>query len=291
MNHEETIFEQALEIGSQQAREEFLRNACSGNDAMLQRLQGLLGAHDRAGKFLEHDRPVPPSGGAATGPAEAGTPSLLTEQPGDRIGRYKLLQKIGEGGCGVVYMAEQEVPVRRRVALKIIKLGMDTRQVIARFEAERQALALMDHPNIAKVYDAGSTERPLTAGSAGVSPACSVSLTTEQPAGEDAGAPRQAAAGEEGARRASEGEAVKSQIANQKSQITPGRPYFVMELVRGVKITEYCDEKKLTTQQRLELFMQVCRAVQHATKKGIIHRDLKPSNILVSVNDGVAVPK
>src|ERR671931_2211660 len=126
-------------------------------------------------------------------------------------------------------MAEQEEPVRRRVALKVIKLGMDTKSVIARFEAERQALALMDHPNIAKVYDAGATET--------------------------------------------------------------GRPYFVMELVRGVKITEYCDEKKLTTQQRLELFMQVCRAVQHAHQKGIIHRDLKPSNILVSINDGLAVPK
>src|SRR5438270_9654248 len=190
--HEETIFEQALEIGSVQAREEFLLGACANNEAMFQRLQGLLRAHDRAGKFLEHDRPdlagsgaaasaaaefvVARLGGAAAGPAETGTPNLLTEKPGDRIGRYKLLQKIGEGGCGVVYMAEQEEPVRRRVALKVIKLGMDIKCVIARFEAERQALAMMDHPNIAKVLDGGETET--------------------------------------------------------------GRPYFVMELVRGTKITE-----------------------------------------------------
>ena len=153
----------------------------------------------------------------------------LSEKPGDKIGHYKLLQQIGEGGCGVVYMAEQEEPVRRRVALKVIKLGMDTKSVIARFEAERQALALMDHPNIAKVLDAGATEA--------------------------------------------------------------GRPYFVMELVRGIKITEYCDQSNLSTHERLDLFIQVCRAVQHAHQKGIIHRDLKPSNILITVNDGVPVPK
>jgi serine/threonine protein kinase len=158
--------------------------------------------------------------------------SLATQgvlEPGERIGRYKLLEKIGEGGCGVVYMAEQEEPVRRRVALKVIKAGMDTCEVIARFEAERQALALMDHPHIAKVFDGGATQT--------------------------------------------------------------GRPYFVMELVRGLRITEYCDQKKLSTRQRLDLFMQVCQAVQHAHQKGIIHRDLKPSNILVTVNDGVPVPK
>ena len=154
---------------------------------------------------------------------------MTTEKPGDRIGRYKLLQQIGEGGCGVVYMAEQAEPMRRRVALKVIKLGMDTKQVIARFEAERQALALMDHPNIAKVLDAGATDA--------------------------------------------------------------GRPYFVMELVRGIRITDYCDEQRLSTRQRLELFVQVCQAVQHAHQKGIIHRDLKPSNILVTEQDGKAVPK
>jgi eukaryotic-like serine/threonine-protein kinase len=142
-----------------------------------------------------------------------------SEKPGDTIGRYKLLQKIGEGGCGVVYMAEQEEPVKRRVALKVIKLGMDTKSVIARFEAERQALAMMDHPNIAKVLDGGATET--------------------------------------------------------------GRPYFVMELVRGIKITEFCDQHRLPTRERLALFIQVCQAVQHAHQKGIIHRDLKPSNILI----------
>ena len=161
--------------------------------------------------------------------AEEPGQTVLSEGPGCLIGRYKLLQQIGEGGCGTVFLAEQEVPMRRRVALKIIKLGMDTKAVIARFEAERQALALMDHPNIAKVLDAGATDS--------------------------------------------------------------GRPYFVMELVRGIKITDYCDQNHLTTRQRLELFIPVCQAIQHAHQKGIIHRDIKPSNILVTLNDGVPVPK
>ena len=155
--------------------------------------------------------------------------SAPIEGPGTVIGPYKLLEKIGEGGMAVVYMAEQERPLRRRVALKIIKLGMDTRQVVARFDAERQALAIMDHPNIARVFDAGATEA--------------------------------------------------------------GRPYFVMELVRGVSITEYCDQNRLSTQERLELFVPVCNAVHHAHQKGIIHRDLKPSNIMVTLHDGVPVPK
>jgi serine/threonine protein kinase len=284
MNHEETIFEQALEIGSEPAREEFLHRACGGNTAMRHRLQGLLRAHDRAGKFLEHARPAE----AATGVTPAAAPTTvslpLTEKPGERIGRYKLLQKIGEGGCGVVYMAEQEEPVRRRVALKIIKLGMDTRSVIARFEVERQALALMDHPNIAKIFDGGMTETAVC--SAGCQPAVSPisnRQTRESPDhplesgnAPQAGSPAIPQTGSTGSLR---------------YELSAGRPYFVMELVRGVKITEYCDEKKLTTHERLELFMQVCRAVQHAHQKGIIHRDLKPSNILVSVNDGVAVPK
>ncbi len=153
----------------------------------------------------------------------------MAEQPGDCIGRYKLLEKIGEGGCGVVYLADQQEPVKRQVALKVIKPGMETRQVLARFEAERQALALMDHPNIAKVLDAGATDT--------------------------------------------------------------GRPYFVMELVQGLRITEYCDQHCLSTTDRLDLFMEVCHALQHAHQKGIIHRDLKPSNILVTRQDGVAVPK
>jgi serine/threonine protein kinase len=151
------------------------------------------------------------------------------EKPGQRIGRYKLLKQIGEGGCGVVYLAEQEEPVRRHVALKIIKLGMDTRSVIARFEAERQALAMMNHPHIAKVFDAGATDT--------------------------------------------------------------GRPYFVMELVQGTRITDFCDSQSLSTRQRLDLFIQVCRAVQHAHQKGIIHRDLKPSNILVTEQEGTVTPK
>jgi hypothetical protein len=150
------------------------------------------------------------------------------EKPGDRIGRYKLLEQIGQGGMGTVWMAEQDEPVRRRVALKLIKLGMDTKQVIARFEAERQALALMDHPNVAKVLDAGASET--------------------------------------------------------------GRPYFVMELVRGSRITDYCDQYRLSTRERLELLLQVCRAIQHAHQKGIIHRDIKPSNILVTQQDGKAAP-
>src|SRR5689334_6660478 len=155
--------------------------------------------------------------------------TLPAAEAHERIGRYKILQKLGEGGCGVVYMAEQTDPVRRRVALKVIKLGMDTRHVIARFEAERQALALMDHPNIAKVLDAGATET--------------------------------------------------------------GRPYFVMELVKGIRTTDYCDQNHLSTAERLGLFTQVCHAIQHAHQKGIIHRDIKPSNILVTLHDGVPVPK
>ena len=209
------IFEAAQALPSGQ-RDAFLARETGGNTELLQRVQALLQAAEKPTEFL-----APPS--------KAVPPLPNIEKPGDRIGRYKLLEQIGEGGCGMVFMAAQEEPIRRKVALKVIKLGMDTRQVIARFEAERQALALMDHPNIAKVYDAGAT--------------------------------------------------------------ATGRPYFVMELVRGLRITDYCNEKKLPIQKRLELFVQVCQAVQHAHQKGIIHRDLKPSNILVTVNDGVAVPK
>src|SRR5881394_3010247 len=207
MKREQEIFEQAIALASREAREGFLLGACGQDRELRRSVDELLAAFDDAGKlnFLQTaDR----SQEVQSIPGD--TP--LAEDPGTVIGRYKLLQKIGEGGCGLVYMAEQEEPVRRRVALKIIKLGMDTRQVIARFEAERQALALMDHPNIAKIHDAGITDT--------------------------------------------------------------GRPYFVMELVRGIKITDYCDEKRLSTYERLELFTQVCRAVQHAHQKGIIHRDL-----------------
>jgi eukaryotic-like serine/threonine-protein kinase len=216
-NRERAIFEAALDIASAEGRLGYLKGACGEDAALLARVQALLRAHEAPEGFLPEQ------------PRDGATVSLVTEKPGDKIGHYKLLEQIGEGGCGVVYMAEQTEPIRRRVALKVIKLGMDTKHVIARFEAERQALALMDHPNIAKVLDAGATET--------------------------------------------------------------GRPYFVMELVRGVKITDYCDENRLSTEERLNLFVQVCHAIQHAHQKGIIHRDIKPSNILVTLNDGVRVPK
>src|SRR5438094_66108 len=214
-NREKEIFEQALDITPTEERLRFLTRACGKDAALLARVQALLRADESGESFL----PEQPKA----------TLVAITEKPGDRIGRYKLLQQIGEGGCGAVYMAEQTEPVRRRVALKVIKLGMDTKQVIARFDAERQALALMDHPNIARVLDAGATET--------------------------------------------------------------GRPYFVMELVRGIKITDYCDQNQLSPRARLDLFTQVCRAIQHAHQKGVIHRDIKPSNILVTLHDGVPVPK
>ena len=231
-NPEVAIFAAALELPADQ-RGAYLDQACAGDAALRGRVEALLRVHDEAGHFFDKLASVaqPTSAEGAT-PGSSGImrlPGIATEKAGDRIGRYKLLQQIGEGGCGVVYMAEQEEPVRRRVALKVIKLGMDTKSVIARFEAERQALALMDHPNIAKVLEAGATET--------------------------------------------------------------GRPYFVMELVRGIKITDYCNENSLSTVARLELFIQVCQAIQHAHQKGIIHRDIKPSNILVADHDGKPVPK
>src|ERR1017187_2673909 len=222
-DRELAIFSEARRLPAGQ-RAACLDHACAGDAALRQRVEELLQAGDAAGDFLENPAAAP-AAQTGTGPP----PVVPSEKLGECIGRYKLLQQIGEGGCGVVYMAEQEEPVRRRVALKVIKLGMDTRQVVARFEAERQTLALMDHPNIAKVLDAGATET--------------------------------------------------------------GRPYFVMELVRGIKITDYCDQNNLSTRKRLDLFMQVCRAVQHAHQKGVIHRDIKPSNILVTMNDGVPFPK
>ena len=221
VNQANELFDQALLLESAEERAAFLARACSGDKVLRERVERLLAAHEKVGDFLN----VP----AADEPPTVVMPTVIEEGPGTVIGRYKLLEKIGEGGFGVVYVAEQREPVKRRVALKILKLGMDTRQVVARFEAERQALALMDHPNIAKVLDAGATET--------------------------------------------------------------GRPYFVMELVKGIPITKYCDQEKLSTQQRLDLFIKVCHAIQHAHQKGIIHRDIKPSNILVTLHDGVAVPK
>lgn len=216
----ESLFNEALERKTDAERAAFLDGACGSDAPLRTQIEALLRAYREAGSFLESPI-VDPDATLSSRP--------LTEAPGTRIGRYKLLQLIGEGGFGAVYMAEQEVPVRRKVALKIIKLGMDTKQVIARFEAERQALALMEHPNIARVLDAGATDT--------------------------------------------------------------GRPYFVMELVRGIPITDFCDKSRLLTADRLTLFIQVCYAVQHAHQKGIIHRDIKPSNVLVTLHDSLPVPK
>jgi eukaryotic-like serine/threonine-protein kinase len=226
---EEDLFDAARKLIEPGACHAFLRQACGDDHALRERLEDLLAAEADAESFFAEGSTVLTMPGVLPSPDELRS-HLPGEEPlGTRIGRYKLLEKIGEGGCGVVYMAEQEEPVRRRVALKIIKLGMETKSVIARFEAERQALAMMDHPNIARVFDAGATDR--------------------------------------------------------------GPPYFVMELVRGVKITEYCDRNRLSTQQRLDLFVQSCHAIQHAHQKGIIHGDIKPSNIMVALHDGVPVPK
>ena len=217
--NEEEIFHEALARKLPNERAAYLENACAGNPALRASVDALLRASVGATGFL--DDPVVPPSPALNEP--------IAEGPGTIIGPYKLLEQIGEGGFGVVFMAEQTQPVRRMVALKILKLGMDTRQVVARFEAERQALAIMDHPNIAKVHDGGATPS--------------------------------------------------------------GRPYFVMELVKGVPIIEFCDQNHLTPRQRLELFIPVCQAVQHSHHKGIVHRDLKPSNVLVTMHDTVPVVK
>jgi serine/threonine protein kinase len=238
-----SLFGRALEIPSLAARAAYLDEACNGNALLRAEVDGLLQAHDQAGSFLK--RPDP----AVANTTPGATP---VEGPGTRIGPYKLLQQIGEGGMGVVYMAEQEQPLRRRVALKIIKPGMDSAQVIARFEVERQALALMDHQNIARVLDAGTT-----------------GASVEPSGRRDVDAARRADA----------------------TTLAHGRPYFVMELVHGVPLTQYCDANKLSPRQRLELFIPVCQAIQHAHQKGIIHRDLKPSNVMVTLHDGKPVPK
>jgi WD40 repeat protein/serine/threonine protein kinase len=219
-DREEALFAALLEKPTRAERAAYLEGACGDDHALRARLEALLAAHDGSGGVLD----APPSVLAATAAYRP-----LTEGPGTVIGPYKLLQQIGEGGMGVVYMAEQQEPVRRKVALKIIKPGLDSEQVIARFEAERQALALMDHQNIARVLDAGTTES--------------------------------------------------------------GRPYFVMELVHGVPITQFCDDNQLTPRERLALFVPVCQAIQHAHQKGIIHRDVKPSNVLVTMYDDKPVPK
>ncbi|MGO8681130.1 MAG: protein kinase domain-containing protein [Limisphaerales bacterium] len=211
--NEEALFALALEKPLDKRRA-FLDAVCEGDPALRERLESLLVTHDAPASKIT---------------MKLDLPDAPDEAVGQTLGRYKLLGKFGEGGSGMVYVAEQIEPVRRRVALKVIKLGMDTKAVVARFEAERQALAMMDHPNIAKVLDAGTTEQ--------------------------------------------------------------GRPFFVMELVRGIRITDYCDQNKLSTKERLNLFIKVCQAIQHAHQKGIIHRDIKPSNILVTLHDGMPVPK
>jgi len=274
---EQTIFDNACQMPDAAARGAYLDAACAGDAPLRERIEKLLRAGQRADEFLSQN----PLGAltSSLSPSDGERDRGRGEGPGTIIGNYKLLEKLGEGGFGVVYMAEQKQPIKRRVALKIIKVGMDTREVVARFEAERQALALMDHPNIAKVFDAGATES-----SAGWQPAVSPTAS------------RQDAAKALAVDRSESAQAGSPEIQQTGSlrygpEITPGRPYFVMELVRGIKITDYCDEKHLSTRERLDLFTQVCQAVQHAHQKGIIHRDLKPSNILVTVNDGVAVPK
>ena len=212
-----TIFCAAMEMKSPAEVSRYLDKACGDDEALRHDVLTLLKSHEAGGRFL---------GGVQNTVASE---NLQPHPEGQQIGTYKLREKIGEGGMGEVYVAEQTEPVRRKVAIKVIKPGMDSREVIARFEAERQALALMDHPNIAKVLDGGSTEN--------------------------------------------------------------GRPYFVMELVRGIPIIEYCDQEKLPTQERLDLFIKVCRAIQHAHQKGIIHRDIKPSNVLITLHDGIPRPQ
>ncbi len=224
-NHDlESIFSQAIELADPIRRDDYLDRACAGDAKLHNRISSLLEASRRASSFMEEA--VAEIDLDALQSLES---SPIGEQPGDVVGRYTLQQQLGEGGMGTVFLAEQAEPVQRQVAIKIVKPGLDTKEVIARFESERQALAMMDHPNIARVLDAGATER--------------------------------------------------------------GRPYFVMELVHGVPITDYCNEARLTTRQRLELFIQVCHAIQHSHQKGVIHRDIKPSNVLVTVVDGKPVPK
>ena len=216
----ELIFLEALEKETESERIAYLNKACRNDFSLRSEVEALLKGHFRTDSFVK---------GPLLYPQVSLEDTSILETPGTVIGRYKLLEKIGEGGMAVVYMAEQREPIHRRVALKIIKLGMDTKSVIARFEAERQALAMMDHPNIAKIHDNGATET--------------------------------------------------------------GRPYFVMDLVPGVCITEYCDKNRLSIKERLNLFISVCSAIQHAHQKGIIHRDIKPSNIMVTLHDGKPVPK
>jgi serine/threonine protein kinase/predicted negative regulator of RcsB-dependent stress response len=261
----ETLLSEAVEIASTVDRQAFVERSCAGDPALQERVERMIADHFQAGSFLE--RPASPFDAHATG---AFAPTFVDDKPGTMIGPYKLLEQIGEGGMGVVYVAEQQKPVRRRVALKIIKPGMDSRQVVARFEAERQALAMMDHPNIAKVFDGGAIG--------------------EVASGQLIVARKEVASGQWSVAR-EENQDPGLLATSHSSLATPVRPYFVMELVKGAPITEYCDTHRLSTRQRLKLFLDVCGAVQHAHQKGIIHRDLKPSNILVSLHDVTPIVK
>jgi eukaryotic-like serine/threonine-protein kinase len=255
--NQESIFAVAIAKCSRAERDAYVNETCAGDAELRARIEALLHAHDNPDSYLE---------GAAAQRSESDILALSegtvtferpspTESQGTMVGPYQLLDLIGEGGMGSVWMAEQTQPVRRKVALKLIKPGMDSRQILARFEAERQALALMDHPNIAKVLDAGTTGEPRATGDPGAS---ATGVFVSPPIAHPPGSPR---------------------------------PYFVMELVKGIPITRYCDQHRLTPRQRLELFVPICHAIQHAHQKGIIHRDLKPSNILVTLYDDRAVPK
>jgi len=258
---EEEIFSAALHKSTVE-RAAFLDRACQGDTLLRASVEALLAAYDVPDSFL--DAPL----------RDATIDQPVLERPGMSIGPYKLLEQIGEGGFGVVFMAEQLEPVRRKVALKVIKPGMDTRQVIARFEAERQALAAMDHPNIAKVFDAGTT-----------------APRTKSQAPNLKQIRKSNAASAEGAEIGASDSDIDCDLGLGACDLAAGRPYFVMELVRGIPITQYCDEKHLTLRQRLELFLPVCQAIQHAHQKGLIHRDIKPTNILVAEYDDHPVPK
>ena len=233
----DAIFLAALDLESKDEQDAFVKTECTGDDALREHVERLLKSLEKSKDFFEQESPTQITA-AEISRTLSDLPAFFENmksvhpddaEVGKQIGPYKLLQKIGEGGVGNVYLAEQEHPVRRQVAFKIIKRGMDTQNVIARFEAERQALARMEHPNIAHVIDAGETET--------------------------------------------------------------GRPFFVMELVHGVRITAYCEEKRLNVRERIELLIQVCRGIQHAHQKGIIHRDIKPSNVLVSLHGSIPMPK
>jgi serine/threonine protein kinase len=228
---EKALFEEALNLTDPVERRAFLDGACGTDTALRDRLDSLFAAQEQAEAFLTlHPSENSPLAAVTDGPPAPDGPADARLVEADvRIGRYKLVKRLGEGGCGVVYLAEQQEPIQRHVALKIIRLGIGAESIIARFQVERQALAWMDHPNIARVLDAGATET--------------------------------------------------------------GRPYFVMELVHGTKITDYCNQHRLDLRAQLDLFSKVCQAIQHAHQRGVIHRDIKPSNILVALNDGRPEPK